>query len=223
MIDTATRQRVWDWTVRVFHWSLAAAFAGLWWTAEIGQMDWHVRLGMITCGLLAFRFYWGFAGPTTARFSHFIKGPGRTFAYVRGLFSGHYRPAHGHNPLGGLSVLALLAALSVQLVSGLFAEDVDGLSSGPLSRFVSYETGLAAGDFHEASFNVVLALVILHLIAIMVYLVVLRTNLIGAMVTGSREVDPEDSDTASAVRTPPARAAIGIALAAALAGFLFMI
>ena len=221
MSETATRQRVWDWTLRVFHWSLAVAFAGLWWTAENGQMDWHVRVGMITCGLLAFRFYWGFAGPPTARFAHFIKGPGRVFAYLRGMFSGKYRPAFGHNPLGGLSVLALLFAFSVQLVAGLFAEDVDGLSSGPLSRFVSYDTGRAAAEFHEASFNIVLALVILHLAAIAFYLVALKTNLIGAMVTGSRHA--EDGTPDRSVRTPPVRAAIGIALAAALVGFLFTI
>lgn len=221
MSETATRQRVWDWTLRVFHWSLAVAFAGLWWTAENGQMDWHVRLGMITCGLLAFRLYWGFAGPPTARFAHFIKGPGRVIAYVRGMFRGTYRPAFGHNPLGGLSVLALLFAFSVQLVAGLFAEDVDGLSSGPLSRFVSYDTGRAAAEFHEASFNIVLALVILHLAAIAFYLVALKTNLIGAMVTGSRTAEEGTPDRS--VRSPPVRAAIGIALAVALVGFLFRI
>lgn len=223
MGEQAGRVRVWDWTLRVFHWSLAAVFAGLWWTAENGQMDWHVRLGMITCGLLAFRLYWGFAGPPTARFAHFIKGPGRVIAYVRGMFSGTYRPAFGHNPLGGLSVLALLLVFSVQLVAGLFAEDVDGLSSGPFSRFVSYETGRAAAEFHEASFNIVLALVVLHLGAIAFYLVALKTNLIGAMVTGSRHAETEDSDASSPVRTPRVRAAIGIALAAALVGFLFTI
>jgi len=96
---------------------------------------------------------------------------------------------------------------------------VDGLSSGPLSRFVDYETGLAATDWHEASFNVLLALSALHILAIILYRLMLRTNLVGAMVTGSREVD--DPAGNAGVRTPPLRALAGIVLAAALVALLF--
>jgi cytochrome b len=219
MDEHAGRVRVWDWTVRAFHWLVVALLGVLWWTGETGRMDWHVGAGIVMTGLIAFRIYWGFAGPETARFSRFVKGPRTVAGYAGRLFRAPYRPAFGHNPLGGLSVIALLLVLLVQVGTGLVSEDVDGLSSGPLSRFVDYETGLAATDWHEASFNVLLALSALHIAAIILYRLVLRTNLVGAMVTGTREVD-DPSDTED-VCTPPLRALVGIALAAALVVLLF--
>jgi len=91
----------------------------------------------------------------------------------------------GHNPLGALSVIAILLALAAQVGLGLFATDTDGLESGPLSRYVSYEFSRAAGELHEDAFNILLLLIILHVAAIAFYLVVKRINLIGPMVTGS--------------------------------------
>lgn len=216
MADGVIQQRVWDWTIRLFHWSLVVSIPALWFTAENGWMDWHTRIGVITCGLLVFRIYWGFAGPETARFAQFLKGPRAVAAYLARLRGPSYRPAFGHSPLGALSVMALLLALTVQLVSGLLTEDVDGLSSGPLARFVDYETGLAAGEFHETSFNFVLALVALHIVAILFYLLVLKTNLIGAMVTGLRQVEDgqETKGADNDVRAQPVRVVVGVVLAA---------
>ena len=97
----------------------------------------------------------------------------------------NYRAAFGHNPLGALSVVAILLALITQVTLGLFASDTDGLESGPLSRYVDYEFAKDAGDLHEDFFNVLLVLIGLHIAAIVFYLVVKRTNLIGPMLTGS--------------------------------------
>ena len=135
-----------------------------------------------------FRIYWGFAGPETARFGHFIKGPRAIVSYAGSLFGPTHKLAFGHNPLGGLSVAAMIVALVAQVTLGLFAADTDtGLDSGPLSRFVSYDVSEMAGDLHEDAFNILLILIGIHIAAIAFYLVVKRANLIGPMVTGRRK------------------------------------
>jgi cytochrome b len=183
----AKPQKVWDAPTRLFHWLIVGLVAASWWTAEEHIFDWHKASGLAIVGLLVFRIYWGFAGPETARFGHFIKGPRTVFSYAGSLFGSTHKLAFGHNPLGGLSVAAMLVALIAQVTLGLFAVDTDtGLDSGPLSRFVSYEFADMAGDLHEDAFNILLILIGLHIAAILFYLVVKRANLIGPMITGRR-------------------------------------
>jgi cytochrome b len=98
--------------------------------------------------------------------------------YLRGRWNGI-----GHNPLGALSVLALLAALFVQAALGLISQDEDGIYMGPLARLVSSDSSDRARDFHETWFNVILALVALHLAAIIFYRLRGR-GLTKAMITG---------------------------------------
>ena len=119
-------------------------------------MDWHRWAGFAVLGLLVFRLSWGVLGGSTARFSHFVKGPGAAFAYLKGLFGRKAGPAAGHNPLGGWSVVALILTLIAVVVFGLFAEDVDGIESGPLARFVDFDTGRMASKLHHLSFDVLL-------------------------------------------------------------------
>ncbi|PQA87220.1 Ni/Fe-hydrogenase 1 b-type cytochrome subunit [Marinicaulis flavus] len=199
---------IWDWSLRVFHWSAVLLIVLLWWSAENGIMDWHRRFGLTMLGLLVFRLYWGVAGTKTARFKSFVKGPKAVRAYLREM-KRPYVPAAGHNPLGALSVVALLLVLVLQVGAGLFAVDVDGLESGPLSRFVSFEAGRAAAEFHETSFNILLALIVLHVAAIAFYFAVLKTNLVRAMVTGKR------AGAESAGPFPLARFLIGVVIAGA--------
>lgn len=134
--------------------------------------------------LLIFRLLWGFVGGSTARFSSFVRGPRAIEAYLRGSWEGI-----GHNPLGALSVLALLGALAVQVGLGLIAEDEDGIVTGPLYKLVSIETSDWARELHESWFYVLLALIGLHLAAIIGYHLGGR-RLIGAMITGRGTVDP---------------------------------
>lgn len=185
-------QTVWDLPTRLTHWSLVIFISLSWWSAETQQMAIHYWSGLTLVGLLTFRIYWGFAGPETARFAHFIRGPRAIARYVRGLVRPGYRAAFGHNPLGALSVIALLLAIGLQAGMGLFASDTSYVSSGPLSHLVDYETSEAATELHEDFFNLLLGLIVLHLTAIIVYLVAKRTNLIGPMITGRRRaIDPE--------------------------------
>ena len=136
-------------------------------------------------GVLLFRLYWGFFGSSTARFSQFVRGPGAIAAYLRGS----WQKSPGHNPLGALSVLGLLGLLLLQIALGLFSVDVDGIESGPLSLYVSFETGRLCAEWHEWVFNALMVLVLLHIVAVLYYVVFKRQNLVGAMVTGRRTFD----------------------------------
>ncbi len=156
--------RVWDLPTRLVHWLMVLGVALSWWTGETGRLEWHRWSGYGLLGLVAFRIYWGFFGSSTARFRQFLRGPRTVVGYLRGAWP----PAPGHNPLGALSVLALLALLAAQIVLGLFAVDVDGIESGPLSLYVSFDAGRSAAKWHGAIFNALLWLIALHIVAIAV-------------------------------------------------------
>ena len=179
----ATSVVVWDLPIRLFHWLIVAAIGVSWWSAEYRLMNVHRYSGYALLGLLIFRIYWGFVGSPTARFGQFIRGPGEIARYLKEP-NAHAQP--GHNPLGGYSVVAMLVLLLAQVTIGLFVTDIDGLESGPLSYLVSFEASRVLADAHEIIFNVLLALIALHIAAILFYLVARRTNLIGAMITGKR-------------------------------------
>ncbi len=181
MSEAPARVRVWDWPTRIFHWLIVFLIPVLWWTAEEEEMDWHMLAGKVMLGLLLFRILWGFLGSSTARFSSFVRGPRAVMSYLNG------RAAHvlGHNPLGGLSVMAMLGALVVQVGLGLFASDEDGLEAGPLSHLVSYDLAEEIAEIHETWFNVILVLIGIHLAAILFYTLVRRNNLVGPMLTGT--------------------------------------
>ena len=124
MNDTqaATRKiRLWDLPLRLFHWSLLVCVAGAVATAELDAMDWHPRFGYAILALLLFRLIWGFVGSTHARFASFVRGPGTVLAYLHSM-KDNKGPSIGHNPLGALSVLALLATLLFQAISGSVPE-----------------------------------------------------------------------------------------------------
>ncbi len=210
-----TRVKVWDLPTRVFHWTLAAAVAGSWYTGENGMTEWHERLGLSILALLGFRLIWGFVGGRYARFTDFVCGPVSAFRYLKETLAGRH-PLHlGHNPLGGWSVLALLAALAVQATMGLFGND-DILYEGPLYSLVSHHLSGRLTGWHQLFFNVVLALVIVHVTAVVAYAVLLKTDLIRPMVTGWKFVPAEYAPERIA-RTPAWIAAVlfvGCALAA---------
>nr|WP_321359080.1 cytochrome b/b6 domain-containing protein [uncultured Hyphomonas sp.] len=212
----SSRILVWDGALRLFHWLVVLLVAAMWWTAENGVMDWHKRMGMVLVGLLTFRFVWGLIGSRTARFSSWRISPSAVLGYFKGLFSGAHKPSFGHNPAGTLSVIAILVALCVQVGTGLFAVDVDGLESGPLSRFVSFDAGRQAAEIHEISFNILLALIGLHIAAIVTYLVFFKDNLVRPMVTGRRDsADFAAGETLSDSKLSWGRLAISVAIALA--------
>ncbi len=173
---------VWDLPVRLFHWSLVICIAGAVTTAQIGEMDLHERFGVAVLILVLFRVAWGVVGGRHARFASFVRGPGAALRYVRGLRRGGQH-APGHSPIGGWSVLAMLVVFAGQATLGLFATD-DIFFDGPLTGLVSTETSRTLTSLHHLNGKFVIALVVLHLVAVLVYLLVLRTNLIRPMITG---------------------------------------
>jgi cytochrome b len=155
-----------------------------WWAGETRHMDWHRIAGYAVLALLVFRVIWGFAGSGSARFASFVKGPAATLHYIRHLPSRAHKETPGHNPLGAWSVLALLATLVVQVATGLYAVDVDGVESGPLSDRVDFDTGRLFAKWHHWSFWLLELLVVLHLAAIVFYALYKRADLVRPMVTG---------------------------------------
>ncbi|MFC3069470.1 cytochrome b/b6 domain-containing protein [Phenylobacterium soli] len=205
--------RLWDGPTRLVHWALVILIAFAWWSAEEGKMDWHRLAGYAVVGLLVFRLIWGFAGSTSARFASFVKGPAATLAYLKTLPSRARSDMPGHNPLGAWSVLAILATLIAQVVTGLFAVDVDAIEAGPLSDRVDFDTGRLFAKWHHWSFWALETLVVLHLAAIAFYLVYKRANLVRPMVTG-RQAFSQDPRLSFA---PLWRAALAAVVAAAVA------
>jgi cytochrome b len=200
---------LWDLPLRLIHWALVVLLAGLWWTWRAGRTELHEQLGYVTLGVLLFRLYWGVFGSATARFGQFVKGPRTIAAYLRGRSS----PQVGHNPLGALSVLLLLGVMLIEVGLGLFAQDLDGIEAGSLAQYVSYDAAEAAREWHACLFNVILAIVALHVLAILFYLVVRRNNLVTPMITGWKSFAGEVEQPSMARLT---RALIGVVLAAAL-------
>jgi cytochrome b len=212
----SVRARLWDGPTRIVHWALVVLIAFAWWSAEVGKMDWHRLAGYGVLALLAFRLIWGFAGSASARFSSFVRGLAATLAYARTLPSRSKADLPGHNPLGAWSVLAILAVLIAQVVTGLFAVDIDSIEAGPLSDRVSYDTGRLLAKWHHWSFSALEALVVLHVAAVAFYLAYKRANLVRAMITGRQDF-AEDPKLAFA---PLWRAALVALVAGALAGWV---
>jgi cytochrome b len=180
------RTFVWDWPTRLFHWLLVILLGVSWWSAESDgpdSMQWHYLAGYTILALLLFRLIWGFVGTSTARFAEFLRGPGKVLAYLRGAVP----ETPGHNPLGGWSVALMLALLLVQVGLGLVAVDVDGIEAGPLSYLVSFDMARAAAELHELVFKGLQIVVAIHVLAILWYQLVKRTNLVGPMIGGYRD------------------------------------
>lgn len=178
--------RVWDLPTRAFHWLLAISVIGMVATAKLGGnwMEWHLRLGHVVLALLIFRLLWGFFGGHWSRFASFVFGPAAVWRYLRGEAPDHHRI--GHSPLGALSVFALIAVLLLQVATGLLSDDEIAFF-GPLARFVDGNTVSQATSFHKDIGQwLVIALVGLHLVAIVVYQFVKRHNLVGPMVHGDK-------------------------------------
>lgn len=206
--------RIWDHLIRIWHWLTAIVFIALWLTAELRLMEWHILLGIVMCGLLVFRIVWGFAGGSTARFSSFIATPARTVRYLRSVASPDYKPPAGHSPVGAVSAIAMILALLLQAISGLFTVNTDGLYSGPLSQFISFAEARSAGRLHKSNFDVLAGLVVLHLAAIMFYSVIKRAKLVGPMITGRRKTGETEQDARSL--RPPGPVAIVVSVACAV-------
>jgi cytochrome b len=181
--------RVWDLPTRVFHWILAICVILLVITGSLGgdKMQLHLTLGNWVLSLLIFRVIWGFVGGYWSRFVQFFYMPLTILRYLRG----ESKPEHdvGHNPLGSLSVWALLFILGAQVATGLIGDD-EIATQGPLVKFVSGTTSLLATSYHKHWGKwIIIALVCLHVAAILFYWFKKKQNLIKPMLGGDKVVE----------------------------------
>ena len=178
--------KVWDLPTRVFHWGLLLAVVGSAYSVWVSQdMVWHARFGYAILALCLFRLVWGFIGGHWSRFASFVPSWRRTRDYLSSSESLVAQP--GHSPLGAWSVYALLLFLLLQVASGLGSDDDIGFN-GPLapllsSRWVSWVTAYHA----DVGRWVLIALIALHVLAVMFYTLVKRQGLVQTMWHGFRQ------------------------------------
>ncbi|TAK91315.1 MAG: cytochrome B [Aquabacterium sp.] len=202
--SSTIRVQLWDLPLRLFHWSLVAAVTTAIITGKAGGtwIELHAKAGIAIVGLVVFRLVWGLIGSTSARFHHFAPTPGKILAYLQGRWRGI-----GHNPLGALSVFALLGLLGFQAGSGLLSND-DISFAGPLAQLIGDDLSHTVTNWHHQAANLLFVLLGLHIAAIAFYARVKKDKLVKPMVTGWKDV-PADA--------PQPRRARRIALIAALA------
>jgi len=191
------KTRVWDLPTRVFHWMLVLAVSAGWLIGEnmsFSNIEWHFYLGYMTGGLLVFRLVWGLVGPAPVRLRALVPTPTKVLAYLKTVRARTPSGASGHNPLGALSVVAILGTLIIQVLTGLISESEDLFASGPLAHLVDKSTIQWANATHELFAHVLLPLIVLHVVALVFYLVWKRENLIWPMVTGLKWVRGKGKD-----------------------------
>ena len=205
---------VWDPLVRLFHWSLLVLIAFSWYSAETGGnwMQYHMWSGYAVLTLVLVRIAWGFLGTSYARFGSFVHPPRAVIEDLATLHRREGRRHVGHTPLGGVNIVLLLLCLLVQAGTGLFAND-DIFTEGPLYRWVGKDTSDWLTMIHHYNFNVLLALIGLHVAAVLYHLVRRRENLIAPMVTGYKKI-AGDAAPATSFRPAIAAALFGAAAAA---------
>lgn len=170
---------VWDAPVRIFHWLMVLCFAGAYLTAETDSLRLvHVTLGYTMAGLVGFRLVWGIVGSRYARFSNFIRGPAAIIRYLRSLISGHPERFVGHNPAGAVAIIALLGATLLLVATGWANYNDIG---GDLTE-----------ELHEGVANAMLALVVIHVAAVLASSWLHRENLVGAMLHGHKSGAPAE-------------------------------
>jgi cytochrome b len=210
---------VWDLPVRVAHWLIVVCVAGSWAThyGGVEWFAWHRRLGYAVLVLVAFRITWGFVGTRHARFRQFLRGPRAVAGYLLGRTG---REAAGHNPVGGWSVVAMLALLLAQATTGLFAND-EILNAGPFYGWVGHSLSNRLTSLHRFNSDVLLIFIALHVAAVAWHAIARRRPLVRAMLTGRKAADsvPESEgiDGSGTARAILITAAIVAALAAVLA------
>lgn len=177
---------VWDLPVRIVHWGLVICLAGSWWTAENEDWERHLLFGYGALGLVLFRLVWGVVGSETARFRSFLRGPAAMLEHVREMARTGPLPAHpGHNPVGAVAVIVLLALVLVQTVTGLFLSGGDiFVVEAPLNGWVGTRATSLLGSVHDWGFTLLQGMVALHVAAVLAYWLIKRRNLIGPMLSG---------------------------------------
>ena len=220
--DTPVQKvKVWDISIRIFHWALVALIGFLWWSGTEGvEMDNHVLAGYTVLGLIIYRIIWGFIGSHHARFINFVRSPIKALKSVPDVISVRSDSHHvGHNPVGGWMVVALILILLAQGLSGLGTTD-DIFIDGPLVPYISDDMIYWLTDIHLMLPDFLIALVILHLAAVLFHDAFKRERLIQAMITGVKKVPESISDSIRHSELPALRFLIVVALLSGIGWWL---
>ncbi len=183
---------VWGIPIRLFHWGLVGLVGVSYYTGKFGDFDSidnHMLAGYGVIGFVLFRLMLGFFGSGHVKFRNFIRGPKAILEYIK-------KPNNdpGHNPLGALGVIALIASLALQAGTGLFTTD-EIFVEGPLYHLVSQETSSLLSQIHGINQWILLGLIGLHITAIAAHELMLGHRIVWPMVIGKAkgEVAPEQS------------------------------
>lgn len=205
------RIRVWDAPTRLFHWAIVLLVATSWVTQEFDWMRWHFLSGYTLLTALLFRLAWGLVGSETARFRHFLRSPLAALRHLRELPRHRSDSIIGHNAAGGWMVIVLLLLLSVQVGTGLCAND-EISAQGPLANLVGDRWSDNLTHIHSVNFKLIEAAIVLHLLAILAYRL-LGHDLLRPMITGWKRLP----SAAASPRMASPLLALAILVIAALA------
>jgi cytochrome b len=208
--------RVWDLPVRLFHWLTAALVAAAYVTWRLNWMVWHGWVGDVVLILLPFRLAWGFFGSDTARFSRFLTSPRTAIEHLRYAFVREPDRQIGHNPAGGWMVLLLLLLLLAETLTGLYVAN-DIADVGPLTELVPASLANAIEAGHKIVWDVLLAAIVFHVLAIAGYAAIKGQNLVRPMITGTKVLPP---GLAPPRMASPVRAVLLFAVCAAVVAAL---
>lgn len=222
--EAATTRLVvaWDLPTRIFHWALVLLLIAAWATFEFSEslgdsvLKWHRWTGLLILVLIVWRILWGFLGSSTSRFMNFLPAPGTLARYATAALAGKEAKFLGHNPLGSLMILALLALVFIQACLGLFTVEHNDLTAGPLYRFLSEEGRKLATSWHRFLFEgITVWLIALHIAANIAFAQLRKEPLIKAMLTGRKPARAyADAQQAEIAQRPLMRAALLLAIAA---------
>ena len=209
--------RIWDLPIRLFHWVLVCLIAFSWITYKQGWMDWHVISGYTILSLLLFRVVWGFIGSDTARFTFFLKSPLEALRHLSHLHRREPDTEIGHNAAGGWMVLVMLGLLFAQAITGLGSND-DISVEGPLATRLGKDLSDQVTSLHRLGSNLILAVIGMHILAIVTYAVLKRHNLVRPMITGKKRLP--GATRAPRMASPVLAAGVYIVAAAVVFAFV---
>lgn len=177
---------VWDIWVRLGHWAVVGMIVFQFYSGEeLDLREVHAWVGAALLSWLVFRLIWGFVGPTHARFSDFLAHPKAIRASFLKLIRREHEPVLGHTAAGGLGVVMLMGLMTLMVATGLISTD-DVFYDGPLNHWVSSDTASWATSIHHLGSKLLIAVVVMHVLAIAWHQWVMQERLIGGMVHGRK-------------------------------------